>query len=69
MEQTNSDVELLSGRDIVVVGIQPWHYVLGSNCKNIALQFSKNNRVLYVNIPLSRKTIASKNKTEGVKKH
>lgn len=69
MEKTNLDVEILSGRDIVVIGIQPWHYVLGSNCKNIALQFSKTNRVLYVNIPLSRKTIVAKDKTEGVKKH
>lgn len=42
--------------DIVVIGIQAWDIEIGSNCKNIALEFSKNNRVLYVNPPLDRIT-------------
>ncbi len=46
----------LKNRDIVVVGQQPWDVEIGSNCKNIALEFSKNNRVLYVNSPLDRLT-------------
>ncbi len=41
-------------RDIIVVGLQPWDIEIGSNCKNIALEFSKNNRVLYVNRSLDR---------------
>jgi len=59
----------ISGRDIVIVGIQPWYYELGSNCKNIARQLSKNNRVLYVNIPVSRKSFYSKNKIAGLQRH
>jgi len=44
----------LNNRDIVIVGQQPWDTEIGSNCKNIALEFSKHNRVLYVNSPLDR---------------
>ncbi|MES2426934.1 MAG: glycosyltransferase [Bacteroidota bacterium] len=43
--------------DIVIVGQQPWDTEIGSNCKNIALEFSKENRVLYINSPLDRNTI------------
>jgi len=49
--------EMLRGRDIIVVGQQPWDTEIGSNCKNIALEFSKANRVLYVNSPLDRITL------------
>ncbi|RYF20544.1 MAG: glycosyltransferase family 1 protein [Flavobacteriales bacterium] len=48
---------MLRGRDIIVVGQQPWDTEIGSNCKNIALEFSKANRVLYVNSPLDRITL------------
>ena len=44
----------LYGCDIVIVGQQPWDTAIGSNCKNIALEWSKYNRVLYVNAPLDR---------------
>jgi glycosyltransferase involved in cell wall biosynthesis len=47
----------IKGRDIVVVGQQPWDVSIGSNCKNIAIEWSKYNRVLYVNAPLDRKTL------------
>ncbi|MBW4890926.1 glycosyltransferase [Mucilaginibacter sp. HMF5004] len=50
--QTN----LISGRDIIVVGQQAWDTDIGSNCKNLAMEFSKHNRVLYVNSPLDTKT-------------
>ena len=46
--------DLIKGRDIVIVGQQPWDEPIGSNCKNIAIEFSKHNRVLYVNSPLDR---------------
>jgi glycosyltransferase involved in cell wall biosynthesis len=45
---------LMSKRDIIIVGQQPWDTSIGSNCKNLALEFSKHNRVLYVNTPLDR---------------
>jgi glycosyltransferase involved in cell wall biosynthesis len=44
----------IAGKDIVVVGIQPWDLPIGSNCKNIAAEFAKDNRVLYVNMPMDR---------------
>jgi glycosyltransferase involved in cell wall biosynthesis len=56
-------------KDIVIIGLQPWYYEIGSNCKNIATLLSRHNRVLYVNIPLNRKTCLSKNKSTGVLKH
>jgi glycosyltransferase involved in cell wall biosynthesis len=45
---------MLVNRDIIVVGIQAWDIPIGSNCKNIAAELAKNNRVLYVNSPLDR---------------
>ncbi|MGY3212330.1 glycosyltransferase [Mucilaginibacter sp. HD30] len=47
--------DILKGRDIIVVGQQPWDVEIGSNCKNIALEFSKHNSVLYVNSALDRR--------------
>lgn len=45
---------MIKGRDIIIVGQQPWDVEIGSNCKNIAIEFSKHNRVLYVNSALDR---------------
>lgn len=45
---------MLKGKDIIIVGQQPWDTEIGSNCKDIALEFSKYNRVLYVNSALDR---------------
>jgi glycosyltransferase involved in cell wall biosynthesis len=45
---------MITDRDIVITGLQPWEADLGSNCVNIAKEFAKNNRVLYVNYPLNR---------------
>ncbi len=52
---TNNDD--IKGRDIVIVGQQPWDTEIGSNCKNLALEFSKQNRVLYINSALDRITM------------
>ncbi|MFT6718382.1 MAG: hypothetical protein ACJAY8_000777 [Sphingobacteriales bacterium] len=40
---------------IVVTGIQPWDLGIGSNCRNSALELSKNHRVMYVDPPLGLK--------------
>ena len=48
------EAELIKNRDIIIVGQQPWDVEIGSNAKNLALEFSRNNRVLYVNSPLDR---------------
>jgi teichuronic acid biosynthesis glycosyltransferase TuaH len=47
---------MIQNRDIIVVGLQPWDIAIGSNCKNIAIEFSKQNRVLYVNPPMDHNT-------------
>jgi len=49
---------LVQNRDIIIVGLQAWDTAIGSNCKNIAQEFAKHNRVLYVNYPLDRITVA-----------
>ncbi|MBW8331763.1 MAG: glycosyltransferase [Prolixibacteraceae bacterium] len=45
---------MIENRDIIVLGIQAWDIEIGSNCKNIAEELAKKNRVLYVNSPLDR---------------
>jgi teichuronic acid biosynthesis glycosyltransferase TuaH len=40
--------------DFVIVGQQSWDTSIGSNSKNIALELSRTDRVLYVNSPLER---------------
>ncbi|MDB5118219.1 MAG: glycosyl transferase family 1 [Mucilaginibacter sp.] len=48
--------------NIVIIGQQPWDTEIGSNCRNIALELSKENQVLYINSPLDRITLVrSKN--------
>jgi glycosyltransferase involved in cell wall biosynthesis len=47
----------MTGRDIIVVGLQPLDSLIGSNCINIAEEFAKNNRVLYVNYPFDKASL------------
>ncbi len=58
----------MKGQDIIIVGHQPWDIEIGSNCKNIALEFAKENRVLYVNFPLDRITSFKDRRKENVRK-
>ena len=48
---------MITERDFVFTGMQPWDISIGSNAKDIALEVSKNNRVLYINTPLDKKTL------------
>lgn len=59
---------MIEGKIIVVVGIQPWDIEIGSNCKNIATEFAKKNRVLYVNSPLDRVSRFRERKTDKIQK-
>ena len=59
---------MIKGKDIIVVGIQAWDIEIGSNCKNIALEFSKNNRVLYVNPPMVRSVMREQKHKETIQK-
>lgn len=58
----------MTGKNIIIVGQQPWDVAIGSNCKNIALEFSRDNRVLYVNAPLDRITSVRNRKDPKVRK-
>ncbi|MCD8270149.1 MAG: hypothetical protein LUD46_18005 [Parabacteroides sp.] len=46
---------MLEGENFIFTGLQPWDISIGSNAKDIALEVSKHNRVLYVNTPLDKK--------------
>ncbi len=59
---------MIRGKDIVIVGIQAWDIQIGSNCKNIALEFAKNNRVLYVNPPMTRSVMRNQKDTINIQK-
>ncbi len=59
---------MIKGKDIVIISIQPWDIEIGSNCKNIALEFAKNNRVLYVNPPMDRVTRIKQRNIEKIQK-
>lgn len=57
----------VNGFDFVIVGQQAWDTDIGSNCKNIAMELAKTNRVLYVNSPLDRFTRHRKRNEQWVK--
>lgn len=59
----------MKNRDIIIIGLQPWYTDIGSNCKNIALEFAKQNRVLYVNSPLDRNTLLYNKKNGDISRH
>jgi glycosyltransferase involved in cell wall biosynthesis len=59
---------MIENRDFVIVGQQPWDVEIGSNCKNIAIELSRHNRVLYVNSPLDRITMYRRKQEPAVQK-
>jgi len=59
---------MIQNRDIIIIGIQPWDIEIGSNCKNIAEEFARKNRILYVNSPLDRISMYRYNALERIKK-
>jgi glycosyltransferase involved in cell wall biosynthesis len=48
---------MIKNRDIIVVGLAALDSRIGSNVINLAHEFAKNNRVLYVNYPIDRFTL------------
>ncbi|WP_020531136.1 glycosyltransferase [Flexithrix dorotheae] len=54
-------------KDIIITGLQSWDIDIGSNCKDIAQEFSKKHRVLFVNRAYDRKTVL-KEKLGQIKK-
>ncbi|MCJ8211827.1 glycosyltransferase [Mucilaginibacter sp. RS28] len=60
--------DMIKNRDIIIVGQQPWDIEIGSNCKNLAIEFSKHNRVLYINSPLDRITLLKRKHEPQIQK-
>lgn len=56
-------------RDIIIVGLQAWDLKIGSNCKNIAIELSKRNRVLYINRPYNRNIFFTRKKAKDKSKY
>ena len=59
----------LKGKDIVIVGLQPWYFPTGCNAKDIAVRLSRHNRVLYVNFPLKRKAYFARDTDPMIRQH
>lgn len=55
-------------KDVIILGQQAWDTDIGSNCKNIAEEIARNNRVLYINSPLDRVTKLKKANDPWVRK-
>jgi len=60
-------MKTLINRDIIITGLQAWDIEIGSNCKNIAVQMAKQNRVLYVNSPLDMRSAIRDRKNPKVR--
>ena len=58
----------MKNKNIIIVGLQDWDTTIGSNCKNIAQEFAKDNRVLYVNYPLDTITFLRKRNDPNIRK-
>ncbi len=54
--------------DIIVTGLQAFDSAIGSNCINLALEFARKNRVLYVNYPVDRLTLYRERKDPRIQK-
>ncbi len=58
----------MKGKDIVIVALQSWDFEIGSNARNIAREFARHNRVMYVNPPLDRITRLKKRNEEKTRR-
>jgi glycosyltransferase involved in cell wall biosynthesis len=59
----------MRNRDFIIISLNPWYTPLSSTSKQVARELAKQNRVLYVNPPLDRKTIMSRGSDPALQKH
>lgn len=59
---------MITGRDFIFTGLQHWDMPIGSNARDIALEISKHNRVLYFNTPLDILTRFCESKSPEAKR-
>ncbi|TGE10213.1 glycosyltransferase [Hymenobacter fodinae] len=58
----------MNNQNIIIVSQQSWDTTIGINSRNLAKEFSKTNRVLYVNLPLDINTLLRSYQQPEVKK-
>lgn len=59
---------MIIGRDFIFTGLQHWDMPIGSNARDIALEISRHNRVLYFNTPLDMLTRFCESKSPEAKR-
>lgn len=59
---------MVQNRDIVIFGLQRWDKFTSTITRNIAIEMSKDNRVIFVNPPLQRRSTLFDRDAEFVKK-
>ncbi|WP_426061754.1 glycosyltransferase [Hymenobacter sp. B1770] len=59
----------MKNQNIVMLCQQNWNIGIATSAKNLAKEFAKNNRVLYVNMPLDMNTVLSSFGQPEVKRH
>ncbi len=57
----------MEDRCVIMFGLQPWDIEIGSNFKNMAMEISGANKVLYINRPLDRVNYYKNRKDKKVK--
>lgn len=59
---------MITDRDFIFTGLQHWDMPIGSNARDIALEISKHNRVVYFNTPLDILTRFRESKSPEAKR-
>lgn len=59
----------MKNRDFIIISLNPWYTPLSSTSKHVAKELAKQNRVLYVNPPLDRRTVMSRKEDPVLQNH
>lgn len=59
----------MKDRDFIIISLNPWYTPLSSTSKHIATELAKQNRVLYVNPPLDRRTLLKRRQDPMLQRH
>ncbi len=57
----------MTNQNIIILAQQNWDTPIGTNPRNMALEFARHNRVLYVNMPLDVNTVLRERREPGVR--
>lgn len=58
----------MNNQNIIILAQQNWETTIGTNPRNLAREFARTNRVLYVNMPLDVNTVLRGHREPDVKK-